>query len=63
MGIKMSPKQFASSIGWLCEVQIDYINRLVAMLRTNNCAGGGGCLIINILLGYSLDYQVIVMIK
>ena len=47
MGIKMSPKRFASSMGWPCEVQIDYIDRLVAMLRTNNCAGGGGCLIIN----------------
>ena len=29
MGIKLSPIQFASGMGWLCEVQIDYIDRLV----------------------------------
>ena len=43
----MSPKQFASGMGWLCEEKIYYIDRLVAILKINNCAGGGGCLIIN----------------
>ena len=40
MGIKMSPKQFASGMGWLCEAWIDYIDILVAILKTNNYAGG-----------------------
>ena len=40
----MSPKQFASVMVWLCEAYIDYIDRLGAILKTNNCAGGGGCL-------------------
>ena len=44
MGIKMSPKQFHSGMGWLYvkneEAEVD---RLVANLRTNNCDGGGPC--------------------
>ena len=42
MGIKMSPKQFPV----VCDGYVKYeeaeVDRLVAILKTNNCDGGGG---------------------
>ena len=42
MGIKMSPKQFPV----VCDDYVKYeeaeVDRLVAILKTNNCGGGGG---------------------
>ena len=44
MGIKMSPKQFPGGMG--CNGYVKYeeaeVDRLVAILQTNNC-GGGPC--------------------
>ena len=41
MGHKMSPKQFLSGIRRPCEVWKGEVDRLVAILKTNNCGGGG----------------------
>ena len=42
MGIKMSPKQFSR----VCDGYVKYeeakVDRLVVILKTNNCGGGGG---------------------
>ena len=42
MKIKMSPKQFLT----VCDCYVKYeeaeVDRLVAILKTNNCGGGGG---------------------
>ena len=42
MGIKISPKQFPVVCDGFVKYEEAEVDRLVAVLKTNNCGGGGG---------------------